>query len=92
MNTVTPNQYAMLVKIARSLYTTVNGAEPETLDDVGVVWLFEAIENKADNGTAVSLVNAGLIGMDQVKVARGEPPESTIWLTQAGFDAYKAGI
>jgi hypothetical protein len=86
---MTDLQNAMLKEIARSDYTAVNGKEPECVDDIGEVWVNVVIRTAEDKGVFTSLINAGLA------VHLPDPEhraDSTLSLTQAGFDAYKAII
>lgn len=82
---VTPLQAAMLRKIARSEFTTVNCAEPETLEDIGWVWADCIIEDAEDKGVFTSLQNAGL-----AEHSGGPKRDAGVTLTEAGFAAYKS--
>ena len=82
---MTQGQIKMIINIAESDYTVVNGSIPEKLKDVGEVWMSEAVRSKEDKGTFVSLENAGMIkhyGAD-------DPRDRTVALTEAGFAAYQ---
>lgn len=81
---VTPLQAKMLIKIAESEFSTVNGAVPAELEDVGDIWADVIVEDAEDKGTFTSLMNAGLAGR------AGKGRDTVVWLTQAGFDAYLA--
>jgi hypothetical protein len=77
-------QAAFLAIIARSEFTSVNGAEPSDLADIGLIWADCVIENNTDKGVFTSLLNAGLAEHS------GKGKQACVTLTQAGFDAYKA--
>jgi hypothetical protein len=81
----TERQAQMLKEIALSDYTTVNGDEPATLEEIGWVWANCIIYNAQDKGTFTSLVNAGL-----AKHSGGPKEDACVDLTPAGFAAYKA--
>lgn len=83
--TVTPLQANMLRSIARSDYTNVNGAEPQSLDDIGWVWANVIIETAQQKGVLTSLLNAGLVAH-----TGGPKSDAGVTLTAAGFAAYKA--
>ena len=78
-------QASLLTSIARSEFTAVNSAEPETLDDIGWVWANCVIETAEDKGVFTSLVNAGF-----ARHSGNKGRDACVTLTQAGFDAYKA--
>ena len=88
--TLTTLQTAMLNKIARSEFSRVNGGYPETLDDVGEVWANCTLQTKADGGVFTTLAALGLV--DIYKAPRARRDESTVWLTETGFAAYKANV
>lgn len=81
---MTPLQEEMLTNIARSDYTTVNGAEPETVDDIGWVWANVIIKNAEAKGVFASLVNAGW-----AEHSGGPKSDAAVTLTERGFKAYK---
>ena len=81
----TPLQNAMLKKIARNEFTSVNSCEPETLGDIGWVWADCVIEDSQDKGVFTSLINAGL-----VKHSGNKGRDASVTLTEAGFVAYKS--
>ena len=78
-------QAAMLRKIARSEFTTVNGAEPAALEDVDWVWANVIVEDAEDKGVFTSLVNAGL-----AEHSGHKGRDAAVTLTEAGFAAYKS--
>lgn len=82
----TTGQFQMLRNIARSEYQPRNGAEPESFDDLDWVWAEMIIETSADKGTFTSLVNAGLAEHNGA-----DDEDACVRLTEAGFNAYKAG-
>ena len=57
--TLTPLQAAMLKKIATDELTSVNGAEPESVEETET-WAEMIIETAQDKGVFTSLLNAGL--------------------------------
>lgn len=77
-------QIDMITKIARDLYTEVNGGEPKDLSDIGWVWATGIIEDAQDKGVFTSLVNAGLALHD------GQKRDACVTLTEAGFKQYLA--
>lgn len=82
---VTPLQAAMIKKIALSEFTSLNGGEPESLNDIGWVWADCTIEDAQDKGVFTSLMNAGL-----VEHSGGPKRDAGVTLTQAGFEVYKS--
>lgn len=76
-------QAEMLIKIAESEFTTVNGAVPETLDDVGAVWADIILDSKSEGGVFSTLLQAGLVWYQD------EGKDSICGLTDAGFAEYK---
>lgn len=82
---ITKLEAEMLSKIARSDFAVANGGEPETLDDIGEVWADVIIETPRDKGVFTSLQGKGLAAH-----SGGPKREAGVWLTQAGFEAYKA--
>jgi len=90
---VTTLEAAFLNKIAHSEFQPVNGATPATFSDTGDVWADCIIEDKQDQGVALSLLNKGLIGHDGYVAGRinGKARnDAGIWLTEAGFAAWQA--
>lgn len=90
---LTDLQKKMMIAIARSEFTVVNGAEPQTIDDVGEVWTNviveslrdankEEITTKVARGVWTSLLNAGLID------GYGGRDGGT-WFTEAGWEVYQ---
>ncbi len=80
----TPLQAAMLTKIARSEFTSVNGAEPETSDEAAT-FTDCVIESAEDKGVFTSLLNSGLIW----STTDGNKRDHECGLTDSGFAAYK---
>lgn len=79
---VTELQAKMLRKIALDDYTPLNGAEPESHEDTST-WAEMIIESPQDKGVFTSLMNAGLVWRAE------DGKDSTVGLTEAGFEAYK---
>jgi len=77
----TPLQQAMLIKIAESEYSPVNGGTPESANDAST-WADIVIEKAKDKGVFSSLVNAGLAHH------WGTKRDACVGLTEAGFQAY----
>ena len=83
---LTRGERKLLVNIARSLMTPINGAEPATLDEAGSVWRDcldqgpETITPTSLPGLVASLARKGLA------TANGE----SVALTPAGFAAYRS--
>lgn len=92
--TLTTLQIAMLNKIARSEFSRINGGYPETLDDVGEVWANCTLQTKADGGVFTTLAALGLVDIYKAprNARRGGNDDSTVWLTETGFAAYKANV
>ena len=84
MASITSLQAAMLKKMARSEYTELNGAEPESLADVGALWADCIIETQQDKGTYTSLIASGMV----TKSSKGK--DAAVGLTQLGFNTYKS--
>lgn len=80
---MTELQKAMLVKIARSEYTSINGAMPENPYDT-LTWQDTIIETAQDKGVFTSLLNAGLV------YSNGRGQEASCQLTEKGFAQYLA--
>lgn len=78
----TPLQQDMLYKIARSEYTTVNGAVPKNAQETET-WADTIIETAEDKGVFTSLKNAGLVWHS------GEEKDAGVGLTEAGFLLYE---
>ena len=82
----TPLQAAMLTKIARHEMSELNGAEPDTWDDIKYgVWANCIIESAQDKGVIASLINAGLVEVQQDE----DPHDNIVLFTADGFAAYK---
>jgi len=77
----------MLLKIAKSEFSNVNGADPESLEDIGRIWADTVIETAEDKGVFTSLLKKGL-------VFHTGPNDPDAWcgLTVYGFDEYKKSI
>lgn len=82
---VTELQANMIRNIAESEYTSVNGAVPSNVNDIGWVWADCIIEDSQSKGVFTSLKNAGL-----VEHSGGPKADACVTLTQAGFEAYQA--
>ena len=80
---MTPLQLDMLEKIATSEFTSVNGAEPETVEET-ITWANVIIENNRDKGVFTSLIKEGMVTHTDDGV------DSVVALTQKGLDTYKA--
>lgn len=81
--TTTDLERAMVVKIARSEFTSVNGAIPKSLDEVGWVWANVIIEDAADKGVFTSLLKKGL-----VEHSGGVKSDMAVTLTDRGFQVF----
>lgn len=79
----TPLQQDMIYKIARSDYTSVNGAVPKNAADTET-WADTIIETAEDKGVFTSLKNAGLVWHS------GEKKDAGVGLTDEGFVLYQA--
>lgn len=79
---MTDLQKKMLIKIARSEYTSINGSEPNNYYETET-WANVIIESAQDKGVFTSLVNADLA----IYLGYGE--DAGVRLTKSGFDAYK---
>ncbi len=79
----TPLQRKMIVAIAESDFTPVNGAVPETLEDIDWVWANDIIEDAIDKGVFTSLLNANLVDHG------GKNRDAVVTLTTAGFAEYQ---
>ena len=78
---MTPLQESMLIKIATSEFTSVNGAIPESVDET-VTWASTIIENNQDKGVFTSLLKEGLVTHTPDGV------DSLVALTSEGLTAY----
>ena len=77
-------EVAMIKEIAYSDYTSLNGATPKCLNDIGWVWANCVIYSNADKGVFSSLVKKGLA------VHSGNSGEDAcVTLTEAGFQAFQ---
>ena len=75
-------QAEMIVAIAESEYTPLNGAVPETLEEAGSVWTNCIVYDQQDKGVFTSLINAGLVDHS------GKGSDSVCSLTDDGFAEY----
>lgn len=80
---VTPLQQAMLLKIARSEFTTINGGIPGNASETET-WADAIIESAEDKGVFTSLKNAELVWHS------GEKKDAGVGLTEKGFAIYQA--
>lgn len=84
--TVTKLEADLLRNVAENYFSVTNGRIPRSLEDVGPVWSDQLsnsgpieIKSKSLPGLVASLVKKGLVKSDR----------ECVWLTPAGFDAYK---
>jgi len=82
MDKLTVKEIALLKKIALDEFQPLNGACPKVFQDTGVIFAF-VLETKAEGGTFASLQKKGLVGFEKDKES------DVLWLTEAGFQAYK---
>jgi hypothetical protein len=75
-------QKQMLIKMARSEYTFLNGAEPNTAADTET-WANVIIETTQDKGVFTSLLNASLVWHC------GSGTDAVVGLTAVGFTIYE---
>ena len=80
---MTDLQKAMIIKIARSEYSVVNGAIPESIDDVGQIWADCIIEDAEDKGVFTSLLKEKLVFH-----TGPHDPDAGCGLTDKGFQEY----
>ena len=73
----------MLNKIARSEFSTLNGANPTSLNEIGWIWADTIIENAEDKGVFTSLLKKGL-----VEHSGGPKSDAGVALTASGFEVY----
>ena len=78
---MTPLQESMLIKIATSEFTSVNGAIPESISET-VNWASSIIENNQDKGVFTSLLKEGLVTHTPSGI------DSLVALTSDGLAAY----
>lgn len=81
---ITELQMLMIVKIAESEFTCVDGAKPKTVEET-VTWMNVIVETNQDKGVAVSLDNKKLIDMI---VYPNDPRSNLISLTETGLEIY----
>ena len=79
---MTPLQKSMILKIAESELTPVNGAVPKNVDDA-TTWADCVIETAEDKGVFTSLKNAGLV------YHTGSGRDAAVGLTAEGFAQYQ---
>jgi len=90
---LTQNEIDLLNSIARCEMNQINGAVPESANDVNTyIWAAEraaelGISEKALGGAMSSLQNKGLIW---VCIERSDPGDSGMGLTETGFAAWNA--
>jgi len=80
---VTELEAAMLRKIARSEYTTLNGGEPTNADETST-WADCIVDSNADKGVLSSLIQKELVNHYP------DGKDSTCQLSELGFKIYKA--
>lgn len=80
---MTPLMINMLKHIAESDFTVVNGAIPNTIDEVGCVWTDVIVLNNRDKGVLCNLIKEGCV------IQYGGGRDSGVELTKKGFDVYK---
>lgn len=86
---VTPLEALMLQKIARSEYTSSNGAEPEKPQDT-CTYADVTMETAQDKGVFVSLMNKGLVlHWDYSTPKDRSARENLCQLSDIGFAVYK---
>lgn len=83
--TLTAAQTEMIKNIALNDFTNINGAEPQSLADIGWVWASTVIETKSDKGVFMHLSMKGLVYHNNNKGC-----DACVTLTQAGLNAYFA--
>lgn len=79
--------FRVIRNIARSEYTSANGAEPTSIKDIDYVWANCVIEtsNRKEVAALEALVKAGYVAKDN-----GVGADSCVTLTEAGYEAYQA--
>lgn len=82
---LTELQMMMLVKIAESEFTCIDGGIPDTVEET-VTWMNVIVETNQDKGVAVSLNNKDLIIMT---VYDNDPRSNLISLSELGLEMYK---
>ena len=88
---ITTLEASMINRIVHDLYQPLNGAEPESFDQLSEIWADCLIENNQDKGVVGSLVKKGLVGATGFipgKLDGKLRNDAGIWLTQAGWDVY----
>lgn len=80
---MTTLQTKMVIKIAESEYTQVNGRVPTNLGEIGSVWANVIIEDAEDKGVFTSLLKENFVWHD--KCGR----DSGCGLTEKGFKFYQ---
>jgi hypothetical protein len=81
---ITPLQTQMIIKIARSEFTTVNGAVPKSLTDIGWVWADMIIEDSEDKGVFTNLLKNNL-----AKHCGNKGRDASVTLTEDGFKVFQ---
>lgn len=91
MTTLTDKEFELLNLWAYCEMNQINGARPETADDVHTyTWADEraaemGISEKAVGGIMSSLLEKGLIGC-----TTDEGDDNGVWFTEAGYEAWNA--
>jgi len=80
---MTTLQRKMIIKIATSEYSMVNGAIPKSLDEIGEIWADCIIEDNEDKGVFTSLLKEGLVFH-----TGPNDPDAGCGLTEKGWNAY----
>jgi hypothetical protein len=103
--TITNNERIALNMLALNLYNPANGSRPESFDEIGDVWSNcldshtspEELTGRTLSATCASLAKKGLVRTYDDKRPKGRtfrglasPNESTIGLTEAGYEAWLA--
>lgn len=99
-SSLTTMQFSLMNRIAHDQYNTTNGATPTSHTDVNCwLWADEfaadlGLTGKQVGGLLTTLTEKGFLGVNKVKKSKtrlgGEPDESTVWFTEAGFAAWQA--
>ena len=81
---ITNLEQAMLEKIATSEFTSLNGATPTDISEIGWIWADTIIEDAEDKGVFTSLLKKGL-----VEHSGGPKSDAGVTLTESGFSQYQ---
>ena len=79
---ITELELRMIDEIAHSDYSYLNGATPNSKEDIG--WVWNPVETAQDKGVMTSLIKKGLV-LHQVYDAN----ETIVTLTDAGFAVFQ---